>query len=95
MISVDELTSISDEKGIGIIEWELTDESPGQYKICRFFQGIGWSAIANLGLNCINGTIEGMTFDEIVDWMFENDQLFEDEEQVESSLNLEYDFEEE
>ena len=90
LITADELNSFSTD--IGIIEWKLTHDTPGENRICRTFQGVSWSATPNEGLNCIYKITPGSSFADIIDSMFSEGNLLEGAQPVNSTLNLDGEF---
>ena len=91
LITADELNSISAD--IGILNWQLVEDTPGQNRICRTFRGTSWSAVPNEGLNCIFKIAAGASFQSIVDGMINDNQLMADSQPVQSSLSLDGEFE--
>ena len=77
---------------IGIIEWKATEDTPGEKRICRSFQGVSWSVTPNEGLNCIYTITEGSTFADVIDSMFSQGNLLEGSEPVDTSLSLDGEF---
>lgn len=86
LVSTDELNSFSTE--IGILGWTVLQDTPGENRICRSFQGASWSAVPNEGLNCIFKIVEGASLQSVIDSMFNDGQLFAGAELVNSNLNL-------
>jgi hypothetical protein len=86
----DELNSFSTD--IGIVEWQTTQDSPGQNRICRTFQGSSWSASPNEGLNCIFKVSKGSSFADVIDSMFKDGKLMAGAQPVKSTLNLDAEF---
>jgi hypothetical protein len=85
-----ELNSFSTD--IGIIDWETVQDTPGQNRICRTFQGTSWSAVPNEGLNCILKTSKGSSFKDVIDSMFKDGRLLEGAQPVKSTLKLDGEF---
>lgn len=90
LVTAEELNSFSTD--IGIIEWKATEDTPGEKRICRSFQGVSWSVTPNEGLNCIYTITEGSTFEDVIDSMFSQGNLLEGSEPVDTSLNLDGEF---
>ena len=90
LITADELNSFSTD--IGVIEWQLTQETPGENRICRTFQGVSWSASPNEGLNCILKISQGSSFADIIASMFSDGRLLAGAQPVNSALNLDGEF---
>lgn len=86
LVTADELNSFSTD--IGIVEWQLTQETPGENRICRTFQGASWSASPNEGLNCIYTITPGSSFVDIIDSMFREGNLLAGAQPVNTSLNF-------
>ena len=90
LVTAEELNSFSTD--IGIIEWKATEDTPGEKRICRSFQGVSWSVTPNEGLNCIYTITAGSTFEDVIDSMFSQGNLLEGSEPVNSTLNLDGEF---
>ncbi len=90
LVTAEELNSFSTD--IGIIEWKATEDTPGEKRICRSFQGVSWSVSPNEGLNCIYTISAGSTFADVIDSMFSQGNLLEGSEPVDTSLNLDGEF---
>ncbi|MBI5352663.1 MAG: hypothetical protein HZB50_08520 [Chloroflexi bacterium] len=90
LATADELNSLSTE--VGIIEWKLIQDFPGENRICRSFQGVSWSATPNEGMNCIFKAAAGTSFDGIIQSMFTDGQLLEGEQPVNSTLSIDGEF---
>ena len=90
LVTAEELNSFSTE--IGITEWKATEDTPGEKRICRSFQGVSWSVTPNEGLNCIYTSTEGSTFADVIDSMFSQGNLLEGSEPVDTSLSLDGEF---
>ena len=90
LITADELNSFSTD--IGIIEWQLTQETPGENRVCRIFQGVSWSASPNEGLNCILKVSQGSSFADVIASMFSDGRLMAGAQPVNSTLNLDGEF---
>lgn len=86
LVTADELNSFSTD--IGIIDWKLARDTPGEKRICRTFQGVSWSASPNEGLNCIYTITPGSSFADIIDSMFSEGNLLEGAAPVNSNLNF-------
>lgn len=86
LVTTDELNSFSTD--LGIVGWTVLQDTPGENSICRSFQGASWSAVPNEGLNCIVKVVEGASFQSVIDSMFDNGDLFDGAELVNSNLNL-------
>ena len=86
LVTTNELNSFSTE--IGILGWAVLQDTPGENRICRSFQGESWSAVPNEGLNCIFKIVEGASLQSVIDSMFNDGQLFAGAELVNSNLNL-------
>ena len=86
LVTTNELNSFSTE--IGILGWTVLQDTPGENRICRSFQGESWSAVPNEGLNCIFKIVEGASLQSVIDSMFNDGQLFAGAELVNSNLNL-------
>ena len=90
LVTAEELNSFSTD--IGITEWKATEDTPGEKRICRSFQGVSWSVTPNEGLNCIYTITAGSTFADVIDSMFSQGNLLEGSEPVNSTLNLDGEF---
>lgn len=90
LVTAEELNSFSTD--IGIIEWKATEDTPGEKRICRSFQGVSWSVTPNEGLNCIYTITAGSTFEDVIDSMFSQGNLLEGSEPVNSTSNLDGEF---
>jgi len=90
LLTADEMNSIS--KGIGVVQWELVDESPGENRICHSFKGQSWSTNPNEALNCVFKIAPGSSFEDIVSSMLSSGQLFPDEKLLPTSLKFEDSF---
>lgn len=88
LITTSELESLS--ATLGIVGWEMVQETPGENRVCRTFQGYSWSAIPNEMMNCIYGITPGTTIDDVGNSFLESGQLFPDEKPVTSTLNIPY-----
>jgi len=86
LVTADELNSFSTD--IGIVEWQQTQETPGENRICRTFQGASWSASPNEGLNCIYKITPGSSFTDIIDSMFSDGNLLAGAQPVNATLNF-------
>lgn len=86
LVTADELNSFSTD--IGIAGWTVAKDTPGENRICRIFQGVSWSATPNEGLNCVFKVAEGASLQSVIDSMFNDGQLFQGAEPVNSNLNL-------
>ena len=90
LVTANELNSFSTD--IGILDWKLIQEDPGQNRVCRTFHGASWSASPNEGLNCISKIVPGSTFEDVIKSMFSDGKLMSDSQPVKSTLNLDGDF---
>ena len=90
LVTADELNSFSTD--IGIVQWQPTQDTPGESRICRSFQGVSWSASPNEGLNCILKVSQGSSFADVIDSMFSDGKLFAGAQPVKSTLNLDGEF---
>ena len=88
LITASELEPLSPT--VGIIGWTLSKETPGEYRVCRAFQGQSASATPNEGMNCIFSIVPGTSVNEIGDEFLASGQLFADEKPVASTLNIPY-----
>ena len=86
LVTADELNSFSAD--LGIVGWTVLQDTPGENRICRSFQGASWSAIPNEGLNCVFKVAEGASMQSVIDSMFNDGRLFAGAELVNSNLNL-------
>ena len=86
LVTADELNSFSAD--LGIVGWTVLQDTPGENRICRSFQGASWSAMPNEGLNCVFKVAEGASMQSVIDSMFNDGRLFAGAELVNSNLNL-------
>ena len=90
LVTADELNSFSAD--IGIVEWKSIQDTPGQNRICRTFQGASWSVSPNEGMNCIFKAASGSSFESVIKSMFTDGQLVAGEQPVNSDLNMDGEF---
>ncbi|MBL8098318.1 MAG: hypothetical protein JNK81_04010 [Anaerolineales bacterium] len=88
LITASELEPLSET--IGIVGWTLNQETPGENRVCRTFQGYSWSAIPNEAMNCIYSIAPGTGVDEVGAEFLKSGQLFADEKPVTSTLSIPY-----
>lgn len=88
LVTASELEPLSE--ALGIVAWEMVQETPGENRVCRTFQGQSWSAIPNEGMNCIFDIAPGSGLDNIANSFLESGQLFPDEKPVVSTLSIPY-----
>lgn len=88
LASPTDLESLSGD--IGIVQWELLQTTPGEFRVCNSLQGMSWAYYPNQALNCIYITAAGTDLNSAIQDMFSNGQLFPDEVEVKSSLNIPY-----
>lgn len=69
LVSADDLNRLPED--ISIIEWELAEEIPGEFRICRVFTGISWSISPNVSQNCVRSVYPGSTFEDVIESMFD------------------------
>lgn len=86
LVTANDLNSFSTD--IGIVEWHLSQETPGENRICRTFQGASWSASPNEGLNCIYTITPGSSFVDVIDSMFREGNLLAGAQPVNTTLNF-------
>lgn len=78
---------------IGIIEWQAYGEDlEWENRLCRTFVGVSWSISPNSAINCIFRGGSNVDMDTAIEWLFENDILFDRAFPVEPSMtyNTEY-----
>jgi len=85
-----ELNQISDN--IGVIQWQVTEDMPGQNRICRIFQGESWSATPNTAMNGANSVTSESTFEEIIDSMYIAGILYPSDTVLQPVLTHNHDF---
>ena len=85
-----ELNQISNN--IGIVQWQVTEDMPGQNRICRMFQGESWSTTPNGTMNCVNSVETGSTFEEIIDSMYGAGVLYPSDTALQPALTYNRDF---
>jgi hypothetical protein len=90
LVTADEINSFS--KDIGVIQWELIDESAGEYSIRNSFKGTSWSSSPNEALNIIKTIDPDTTFEDTIKWLFKSGNLLEGAVLLKSSLNFDGDF---
>ncbi len=88
LVTASELDSLSTD--LGIVQWELYETTPGQYRVCNTFSGTSWSVTPNQATNCIYIVSPGSSLDGILKDMSDNGQLFPDEAPVQPTLNIPY-----
>lgn len=86
LITVEEITAISDDIGIG--EWKLEQEILRNASVCRYFLGQSWSASPNLATNCIFEAESGTSFAEAIKWLQDNQII----DPSSTSLQTTYDY---
>ena len=77
---------------IGIIDWQVTEDIPGNFRICREIIGTSWSANPNLAANCINQVVAGSTFEEVIASMYDSQILYSTDIELTPVLSYDYDF---
>ena len=90
LVTTDELIPISSD--VGIMEWKSVQDTPGENRICRTFQGVSWSATPNEGMNCIFKATSGISFDGVIKSMFSDGQFVKGEQAVNSTLSMDGEF---
>ncbi|MCX6059203.1 MAG: hypothetical protein NTW69_13755 [Chloroflexi bacterium] len=90
LVSTEELSPISTD--IGIVEWKSIQDTPGENRVCRSFQGVSWSATPNEGMNCIFKATSGISFDGVIKSMFSDGQFVKGEQAVNSTLSMDGEF---
>lgn len=88
LVNAGELEPLS--QTLGIAAWTLAEETPGENRVCRTFQGQSWSATPNEFLNCIFIITPGTRVEDVGKDFLESGQLFPDEKPVTSTLNIPY-----
>jgi len=73
LVTAEDLNALSGD--IGITNWKLDEELPGQARVCRMFAGESWSVNPNYAMNCVNELISGSTFADIVDSLYDQQIL--------------------
>lgn len=89
LASAEEMNAASE--AVGIVAWELVNETPGENRVCHTFRGQSWSVTPNEATNCIYVTTPGTTLEEATKSFLESGQLFADEKSIESNLYIEHD----
>ena len=89
LVTAGELEPLSET--LGIVGWTFIEETPGENRVCRSFQGQSWSSTPNEGLNCIFSITPGTSTEDIGKEFLESGQLFADEKPVTSTLDIPYD----
>ena len=77
---------------IGIVQWQVTEDMPGQNRICRMFEGKSWSATPNGAMNCANSVASESTFEEIIDSMYSAGVLYPSDTALQPTLTYNRDF---
>lgn len=88
LVTAQELNGLS--APIGIIEWQLTGETPGEHRVCREFEGVSESFTPNVHMNCIFNAAPGSSMEDIIQSFFESGQLFPDEQAMPVQLDIPY-----
>jgi hypothetical protein len=88
LVSAGELEPLSET--LGIAAWTLIEETPGENRVCRSFQGQSWSSTPNEFLNCIFSITPGTSVEDVGRDFLESGQLFPDEKPVTSTLDIPY-----
>ena len=86
LVTASQLSEFSDE--IGIIEWEIKDESEWDYRLCRYIGGVSWSVSPNLAINCLFKISSNDKLEDLIPILFEDGYLYDTAVPVESSLKL-------
>lgn len=68
LITAPELNRIS--HGVGIVQWQVTEDIPGQHRICRMYEGVSWSASPNGAMNCANKVQPGNSFEQVIESLY-------------------------
>ena len=74
LVTTEELNAFTNE--IGILQWELQEELPGQSRVCRMFTGVSWSANPNMSMNCVNSVTPGSTSEDIIESLYDQQILY-------------------
>jgi hypothetical protein len=90
LVTVKDINSFSED--LGIIQWQIDDESAGEYRVCRVFRGQSWSINRNLAANCIWQMNPGITFQDTIDWLISSKSLPDSAKVVVSAYDYEDDF---
>lgn len=88
LVNAGELEPLS--QTLGIAAWTFIEETPGENRVCRSFQGQSWSATPNEFLNCIFSITPGTRVEDVGKEFLESGQLFPDEKPVTSTLDIPY-----
>lgn len=88
LVTASELEPLSET--LGIVGWTLIEETPGENRVCRSFQGQSWSSTPNEGLNCIFIITPGTSIEFVGKEFLESGKLFADEKPVTSTLDIPY-----
>lgn len=90
LVTAADLNQLSDD--IGIAQWFVTEDLPGQHRICRMFQGASWSATPNTAMNCVNRVNAGSSFDQVIESMVDAQILLSDDIELQPTLPHDHDF---
>ena len=90
LVTATELNQISND--IGVIQWQVTEEMPGQNRVCRMFEGESWSAAPNGAMNCTNRISPDSTFEEIINSMYGAGILYPSDTALQPTLTYSRDF---
>jgi len=77
---------------IGIIEWKLNEELPGNNRICRYFAGTSWSVNPNSSGNCINLITAGSPFEDVIASLYDLEILYPTDVKLTPVLSYDHDF---
>lgn len=90
LVTAAELNGFS--AGIGIVEWRVTEDMPGENRICRIFQGESWSVGPNTAMNCVNSVFGGSNFEQVIASLFDAGLLLPDDIELTPTLPHQHDF---
>ena len=90
LVTEGEINEFTDE--IGIIDWKLDEETVVDFKVCRSFNGMSWSANPNGAMNCIHKIPPGSTFEEVIALLYDAEILFPTDIELEPVLKYDHDF---
>ncbi len=90
LVTAAELSRLSDS--IGIVQWQTTEDMPGQHRICRMFEGASWSVSPNSAMNCVNSADANSSFEQVIESMYEAGILYPTDVELEATLPHKHDF---
>lgn len=90
LVTAADLNALSGD--INIVQWHVTEDLPGQYRICRMFQGASWSASPNSAMNCVNRVNAGSSFEQVLESLVDAQILLPNDIELQPTLPHNHDF---